>query len=49
VLGDHRYDSLARKGETMTAPAVATYAFEQIDLARAGLNAASKDATMRPT
>jgi hypothetical protein len=42
VLGDQTYESLARKGETMTAAAMATYAFDQIDQARAELNAVSK-------
>ncbi|MGO9928802.1 MAG: hypothetical protein ACLPLP_22505 [Mycobacterium sp.] len=31
VLGDQTYESLARKGETMTRAAVATYAYDQID------------------
>ena len=34
VLGDKAYESLARAGEKMTDAAMATYAFEQIDLAR---------------
>jgi predicted ATPase len=42
VLGDQAYESLARKGETMTAAAMATYAYDQIDQARAILNAVSK-------
>ena len=42
VLGDQTYESLARKGETMTAAAMATYAYDQIDQARAELNAVSK-------
>lgn len=33
VLGDETYQSLARKGETMTIAAVATYALDQIDQA----------------
>ncbi|BBX44944.1 hypothetical protein GCM10009641_24640 [Mycobacterium cookii] len=37
VLGDPIYESLARKGETMTTAAMATYAYDQIDQARAGL------------
>jgi hypothetical protein len=41
VLGDQTYESLARKGETMTTAAMATYAHDQIDQARAELNAAS--------
>ena len=42
VLGDQTYESLARKGETMTAAAMVTYAYDQIDQARAELNAVSK-------
>ncbi|MGO9696702.1 MAG: ATP-binding protein [Mycobacterium sp.] len=42
VLGDPAYESLARKGETMTTAAIATYAYDQIDQARAELNAVSK-------
>jgi len=42
VLGDKTYESLARKGETMTTAAMATYAFDQIDQARAELSAVSK-------
>ncbi|MGB7870148.1 MAG: hypothetical protein WBM01_18025 [Mycobacterium sp.] len=42
VLGDQTYESLARKGETMTTAAIATYAFDQIDQARAELKAVSK-------
>jgi hypothetical protein len=42
VLGDQRYESLARKGETMTTAAIANYAYDQIDQARAELNAVSK-------
>jgi tetratricopeptide (TPR) repeat protein len=34
VLGDQIYASLARIGESMTATAVATYAYDQIDQAR---------------
>ena len=41
VLGDQTYESLARKGETMTTAAIATYAYDQIDQARAALDAAS--------
>jgi hypothetical protein len=29
VLGDQTYDSLARKGQTMTTAAMATYAYDQ--------------------
>ena len=42
VLGDENYESLARAGETMTTAAKATYAYDQIDQARAALNAVSK-------
>jgi predicted ATPase len=42
VLGDQTYESLARKGEKMTTTALVTYAYDQIDQARAELNAASK-------
>jgi predicted ATPase/class 3 adenylate cyclase len=41
VLGDQTYESLAHKGETMTTAAMATYAYDQIDQARAELNAVS--------
>jgi hypothetical protein len=37
VLGEQTYESLARKGETMTTAAVATYAYDQIDQARTEL------------
>jgi predicted ATPase/class 3 adenylate cyclase len=42
VLGDQTYESLAHKGETMTTAAMVTYAYAQIDQARAELNAVSK-------
>ncbi len=42
VLGGETYESLAREGETMTTAAMATYAYDQIDQARAELNAVSK-------
>jgi predicted ATPase/class 3 adenylate cyclase len=42
VLGDPAYESLARAGEHMTTAAIATYAYDQIDQARAELNAVSK-------
>jgi hypothetical protein len=42
VLGEATYQSLARKGETMTTAAMATYAYDQIDRARAELKAVSK-------
>ena len=41
-LGDQTYESLARRGETMTTAALVTYAYDQIDQARAELNAVSK-------
>ena len=37
VLGEATYESLARKGETMTTAAMATYAYDQIDQARTTL------------
>ena len=42
VLGDQVYESLARKGETMTTAAMVAYACDQIEQARAELNAVSK-------
>jgi hypothetical protein len=42
VLGDQAYESLARRGEAMAAAAMASYAYDQIDRARAELIAASK-------
>ena len=42
VLGDQTYESLASKGETMTTAAMVAYAYDQIDQARAELNAVSK-------
>jgi tetratricopeptide (TPR) repeat protein len=42
LLGDQAYDLLARKGETMNTAAMATYAYDQIDQARAELEAVSK-------
>ena len=42
VLGDQTYESLARKSETMTTAEMVTYAYDQIDQARAELNAVSK-------
>jgi hypothetical protein len=41
-LGDPVYESLARKGESMTTTEMATYAYGQIDQARAALNTDSK-------
>lgn len=49
VLGDETYESLARKGKTMTTAAMVTYAFDQIDQARTKLNAVSKQTTSRHT
>jgi hypothetical protein len=37
VLGEAIYESLARKGETMTTAAMVTYAYDQIDQARTEL------------
>jgi hypothetical protein len=37
VLGDERFESLVREGEAMTHGALVTYAFDQIDRARAEL------------
>jgi predicted ATPase len=42
VLGDQTYESLARKGETITTAAMVTYAYDQIDQARAELDAVSQ-------
>ena len=42
VLGEATYESLARKGETMSTTALVTYAYEQIDQARAERNTVSK-------
>jgi hypothetical protein len=42
VLGDQTYESLARKGETMTTATIATYAYDQIDQARADLEQPSE-------
>jgi len=42
VLGAQDYESLACKGETMNTAEIATYAYDQIDQARAALNAVSK-------
>ena len=41
VLGEAIYESLARKGETMTTAEIVTYAYDQIDQARAELRAVS--------
>jgi predicted ATPase len=42
ILGAQTYESLAHKGETMTAAAVVTYAYDQIDQARTKLKALPK-------
>jgi predicted ATPase len=42
VLGEATYESLARKGEAMTTAAMVTYAYDQIDQARAELDGVSK-------
>jgi hypothetical protein len=42
VPGGQTYESLARKGETMTTAEMATYAYDQIDQARAELGTVSK-------
>jgi hypothetical protein len=42
VLGDKAYESLSHHGETMSTAEIATYAFDQIDQARAELEAVSK-------
>ena len=42
VLGEQTYESLAHQGETMTTAAMATYAYDQIDQARAELKAVSE-------
>jgi hypothetical protein len=42
VLGDETYESLARKGEAMSTPAMVTYAYDQIDQARTQLKTVSK-------
>ena len=47
VLGNQTYESFARSGETMTMTAVATYAYDQIDQARAELEAVSKSDDIR--
>jgi hypothetical protein len=42
VLGDQTYESLARKGGTMTTAAIVTYANDQIDQPRTELNSVTK-------
>ena len=42
VLGDLTYESVARKGETMTTAEMVVYAYDQIDQARTELSAVLK-------
>ena len=42
VLGDRNYEALAHRGETMTTAAIVTYAYDQIDQARAALTSVSR-------
>jgi predicted ATPase/class 3 adenylate cyclase len=42
MLGDQPYESFARNGEAMTTAEIVAYAYDQIDQARAELNAVSK-------
>ncbi len=42
ILGDASYESLVRKGEGMTTAAALAYAYDQIDQARATLDAVSE-------
>jgi hypothetical protein len=42
ILGDAAFEDRARTGAAMTHAAMATYALEQIDQARAELSAASE-------
>jgi hypothetical protein len=42
VLGGATYESLARKGGTMTTAEMVAYAYDQIDQARAELKAVAK-------
>jgi hypothetical protein len=42
ALGDKKYESLARAGETMTTADMVAYAYDQIDQARRKLDATSK-------
>jgi predicted ATPase len=41
-LGDQTYEALARRGETMTTAEMVTYAYDQIDQARAELKSVSE-------
>jgi hypothetical protein len=50
ALGESAYESLARKGEAMTTAEMVTYAYDQIDQARAELNAVlNRPHSRRPT
>ena len=42
ALGEATYESLARKGETMTTAEIVNFAYDQIDQARTELNAVSE-------
>ena len=42
VLGEATYESFARQGEAMNTAEIVAYAYDQIDRARAELNAVSK-------
>ena len=42
VLGEATYESLARKGESMTTAEMVAYAYDQIDQARAEVNTVAK-------
>jgi len=42
VLGEASYETLARKGATMTAAEMVNFAYDQIDQARAELTAVSE-------
>ncbi|MFZ1162897.1 MAG: adenylate/guanylate cyclase domain-containing protein [Mycobacterium sp.] len=42
IFGDQVYESLARKGESMTIAAIMVYAFDEIEQARTELNAAAE-------
>jgi hypothetical protein len=42
VLGEQRYESLTRKGGSMTPAAITKYAYDQIDQARTELNTVAK-------
>ena len=45
VLGNATYESLARKGETMTTAQIAAYVYDQIDQARTELKTVAKQTT----